>query len=488
MDSAGKNRYELLFMDDDVSDPLDNLPTKKKQQQPQQQQQQVKSAVAGASSKPVTAATAKAQPGSNKKQPNQAEKENKPSVMNKNEANKRGAVATGVDKINGKQQQTQRVVDNVNRKRNAGPPGGAAVDVASQGRNASFRQQNGETREQRNNRRNTRENGLNNAGAGGTTEGGQQRQFRDRVDNRGPPRQRNFEGGNNYNREFRGKREFDRQSGSDKTGVKSVDKREGAGAHNWGSVKDDIDDGNKVNDTNAEGANAATEKAEDSSNEQQAEQISVEEETKELTLDEWKAQKQQRVKPQFNIRKAGEGEDTSQWKKMVALNNTKKKENESEEEFEYDPAMYPQRVGRQQRVLDIQFNFNDGRRGGGGFGGRGRARGGPRPDGVGSRSGPGAGERGTRGEPSGDRSFAGGSGPGSVGGGTGAVGAQRGGFEGSRGGRGGFDGARGGRGGFDGPRGGRGGLGVGKPRNFGGDSQQHAAPKVNDERQFPTLA
>jgi len=27
--------------------------------------------------------------------------------------------------------------------------------------------------------------------------------------------------------------------------------------------------------------------------------------------------------------------------------------------------LYPQRVGRLQRIVDIQFNFNDGRRGGG---------------------------------------------------------------------------------------------------------------------------
>lgn len=31
-----------------------------------------------------------------------------------------------------------------------------------------------------------------------------------------------------------GKREFDRHSGSDKTGVKAVEKREGSGPHNWG--------------------------------------------------------------------------------------------------------------------------------------------------------------------------------------------------------------------------------------------------------------
>lgn len=41
--------------------------------------------------------------------------------------------------------------------------------------------------------------------------------------------------------------------------------------------------------------------------------------------------------------------------------------------------MYPQRVGRLQRVLDIEFHFNDGRRGGLG---RGRGRG-PRGQGAG---------------------------------------------------------------------------------------------------------
>jgi len=32
------------------------------------------------------------------------------------------------------------------------------------------------------------------------------------------------------------RRQFDRQSGSDRTGIKAVDKRDGHGAHNWGST------------------------------------------------------------------------------------------------------------------------------------------------------------------------------------------------------------------------------------------------------------
>lgn len=50
----------------------------------------------------------------------------------------------------------------------------------------------------------------------------------------------------------------------------------------------------------------------------------VEEEVKEMTLDEWKAQRAaNRAKPQYNLRKAGEGEDTSQWTKLVPLDKKK---------------------------------------------------------------------------------------------------------------------------------------------------------------------
>lgn len=442
MDSAGNNRYELLFMDDDVSDPLDNIVAKNKKQ--------VRAgAAAGGGSAAAAAGPAKAT--SNKqsgdaaaakaKKSNQAEKENnKPGANSNNKldgGNKKlgGPNAAAGDKFKQQQQGGAQAI----RKRIGGPNqerDGAVGQGQQRERNPNFRQQNGEMRERNNNnRRFPRENGFQ---AGGENGGGQQRQLRDNRDNRnGPPRyQRNFENGNRT-----GKREFDRQSGSDKTGVKAVEKRDGAGAHNWGSVKETIDD---VNKSDVEQGNAA-EKADDSGSDP-VDVAPVEEETKELTLDEWKAQKGQRVKPTFNIRKAGEGEDTSQWKKMVALNNTKKKENESEEELEFDPAMYPQRVGRQQRVLDIQFNFNDGRRGGG-FGGRGRGRG-SRPGGA----------------PGTERPMGRGEGP--------REGGREGGFYQSRGGPSGAI-----------PRGGA----VGK-RNYGGDKQPNAAPKVNDERQFPTLA
>ncbi|XP_037945252.1 plasminogen activator inhibitor 1 RNA-binding protein [Teleopsis dalmanni] len=379
MEVSGNNRYELLFMDDDGSAPA---PAKTEPKKKQAQQNADPSAAAA--KKTVT-----------KKSNVVAEKENKSSALNKN------TVGKSVVPNN----------QNAKPKQNPNPAGGRNKNASANedgGRSVTFRPQNGEAREQRNNRRNNnsnREGGYGNTG--GNEYGNDQRpprQFRDR-ENRGPPRNRtNGEGG------YR-KREFDRQSGSDKTGVKAVDKRDGAGAHNWGSVQQEIKDLNK---STSDGDAALTDK-EESANDQSAELANVpeEEEAKEMTLDEWKASRKERAKPQFNLRKAGEGEDTSQWKKMVVL--TKKKEGDSEEEFEYDPSMYPQRVGRLQRIVDIQFNFNDNRR-----------RRGPRPGGDRPR------------------------------------------FEGGR----------------PGPTGEN-----NRPRNFGERQRGGAhAPKVDDERQFPTLS
>lgn len=103
----------------------------------------------------------------------------------------------------------------------------------------------------------------------------------------------------------------------------------------------------------------------------------VEEESRELTLDEWKALRSNRAKPQYNLRKAGEGEDLSRWKKMYALERKKEgAEEDEDEEEDYDAAAeYPQRVGRQKRVLGIEIQFSDSRRGSGGRGRGGRGRG-----------------------------------------------------------------------------------------------------------------
>uniref|UniRef100_A0A1L8DI17 Putative mrna binding protein n=1 Tax=Nyssomyia neivai TaxID=330878 RepID=A0A1L8DI17_9DIPT len=182
------------------------------------------------------------------------------------------------------------------------------------------------------------------------------------------PRRRKFEG--------RGKREFDRQSGSDKTGVKAVDKREGGGAHNWGSHKQEVIDelAPKPHPAEFEGETRAEtqETPEENTVNQSPNQ---EEETKELTLDEYKAMRAVKSKPpQYNLRKAGEGEDVNQWKSMVAL---EAKRSSADEDGDNDATSFQQRATRQKHILDIEFHFNDGRRTGqmgrGPRGGRARA-------------------------------------------------------------------------------------------------------------------
>nr|CAD7397215.1 unnamed protein product [Timema poppensis] len=189
-------------------------------------------------------------------------------------------------------------------------------------------------------------------------------------------------------------------------GVKPVDKREGGGAHNWGNHKDDIaeqlnttqlsdDQQDWTNDKSApdtQSSETVDKEAETGVNDVDLEAAQhTEEEPKELTLDEYKALRGNRQKPTFNLRKAGEGEDLSQWKKMYALNKKKEGEEEEDEEdvrylVEYDASDYPQRVGRQKHLLDIDIHFADTRRGT-----RSRGRGGPRAGGGGGSRGGGVG-------------------------------------------------------------------------------------------------
>lgn len=329
MDSSGTNRYELLFMDDE----------------------------AGPAPMPVAGAKKKSEDVSGPtKKSNKAEKENKSNTLNKNHVAVKGTnTASTVKPKAGTAPAAPRTKT---QSKTAVPEGNQAAPTGN-----AYR----EKRVIRNNTRSSpREN--NNAGPVGNDFGNEvhHRQFRDR-EYKGPPKIRNGE-------KF-GKREFDRQSGSDKTGIKAVDKRDGGGAHNWGSAKQDIDDMNKTGE-----APPANDK-EDSSNEQSGDPVAntEEDESKQMTLDEWKALRDQRAKPNYNLRKAGEGVDNSEWKKMVVL--SKKRDMDSEDDLEYDPSMYPQRVGRLQRIVDIQFNFNDNRRGGFRKGGpRGLPRGGFRPE------------------------------------------------------------------------------------------------------------
>ncbi|KAK2191517.1 hypothetical protein NP493_49g09075 [Ridgeia piscesae] len=303
-----------------------------------------------------------------------------------------------------------------------------------------------------------------------------------------------------------GKRDFERHSGSDKTGVKAVDKREGGGAHNWGNVRDDIEnvkatnkrDGGgahnwgstkddiqeQLNDTNVSESNpewSATEETENREPKHPLLTVMMKDpwnqslkEPAEMTLDEYREmERKNRVQAAFKIRRAGEGVDGDQWKKTYVL---KKTPQEEEDEEEYDEEEYEERHGRPKNILDIEITFSDnprrgrGRRGGTGVGGRGRG-------GFGGRGGRGGGGgfggRGREGGFGGRGDREGGFGSrGDREGGFGSRGDREGGF-GSRGDREGGFGSRGDRdheGGFGSPDagGGGGGGGFGAPRGGGG--------------------
>lgn len=385
-------------------------------------------------------------------------------------------------------------------------------------------------REERNNRRNEdrpREFGSVTNTEGGSPGTGGDGEYRPRSSYRGE--RGTFRGGDRGGRgrgrgrggmqDQRGKRDFDRQSGSDKSGVKPIEKREGSGPHNWGSVQDEIEGqlepavNEEVVDQGEVEAAPAADVVEVKEGEETAPVAPEDEEPKELTLDEYRALRGERKKPEFNIRKPGEGEDNSQWKKTFVLDK-KKDDDEDEEEIIDLTAEYPQRAGRQKR-LDIDIRFSDSRRGSD-RGGRGRGRGrgeGFRGDrggyrGEGGEQREGGGYRGGFREGGGEQREGGGYRGGYRGGDREGGGEQRegGGYRGGyRGGdrgeggereqreggyRGGYRGGdreggergtyRGGgyRGGRGGPRGGTGGN-RGPP--------MPVAPKVDDEKDFPAL-
>ncbi|XP_061634862.1 SERPINE1 mRNA binding protein 1a isoform X1 [Phyllopteryx taeniolatus] len=192
----------------------------------------------------------------------------------------------------------------------------------------------------------------------------------------------------------RGKREFDRHSGSDRSGLKGEEKRGGSGSHNWGTVKDELNelDQSNVTEENTEGEEHPPA---DSENKRENEVEEVKEEgPKEMTLDEWKAmQDKERAKVEFNIRKANEGAD---WNKGFVLHKSKAagKKDELIDPEPFEPKMEEEphfRKPANDITSQLEINFGD-------LGRPGRGRGGPRGGGGGrggrGRGGPPPGERG----------------------------------------------------------------------------------------------
>ncbi|KAF4112283.1 SERPINE1 mRNA binding protein 1a isoform X1 [Onychostoma macrolepis] len=170
----------------------------------------------------------------------------------------------------------------------------------------------------------------------------------------------------------RGKREFDRHSGSDRSSLRAEEKRGGSGSHNWGTVKDELSELDQSNVTEDTPEGEEHPPADSENKENEVEEVK-EEGAKEMTLDEWKAQQNKdRAKVEFNIRKANEGTD---WKKGYVLHKSKA-EDASGDDASGDHHF---RKPANDITSQLEINFGD-------LGRPGRGRGGPR----GGRGGRGA--------------------------------------------------------------------------------------------------
>ncbi|XP_075132782.1 intracellular hyaluronan-binding protein 4 [Leptodactylus fuscus] len=164
----------------------------------------------------------------------------------------------------------------------------------------------------------------------------------------------------------RGKREFERHSGSDKARIRAEDKRGGGGPHNWGAIKDF----SEVALTPLENVEVTeTVDVVEEQQDAQGEYEEIEDLTREMSLDEWKSmQDQSRPKIEFNLRKP----ESSVPSKAIVIHRSKFANNSMENEDSH--------YGFRKPVNDItsQLDINFGSLPRPGRGGRGGGRGNPR--------------------------------------------------------------------------------------------------------------
>ncbi|NWS21243.1 HABP4 protein, partial [Pachyramphus minor] len=159
--------------------------------------------------------------------------------------------------------------------------------------------------------------------------------------------------GGRINRSFdgydqRGKREFERQSGNDKTGMEQA-----------APMEETVETAEQPGTSEGEPLSKA------------AEAEPVEEVVQEMTLDEWKnLQQQNRPKPEFNIRKP----ESTVPSKAVVIHKSKYRDDLHKEGFEDDSHVFRRPVNDITSQLDINFGSlpRPGRGSRGARGGRGR--------------------------------------------------------------------------------------------------------------------
>lgn len=212
----------------------------------------------------------------------------------------------------------------------------------------------------------------------------------DRRGGRSGYRGRGGRGGGGRGRGRGGNREFDRRSGSDRSSVKAVDKRDGSGSYNWGTPQDEINAASEEHSGGfapKENDDAPTDNVEQTQDGETAVEEVKDEGPMEMTFDEYKKkQSETRNKPQFNLRKV-EGENK---KGMKIVKKPTEAESESSGSLYFPSKSQTETYktsGRVQEKLNLDFRYSggdnrhfDSSRRGRGSGQRGR-RGGSQPGG-----------------------------------------------------------------------------------------------------------
>jgi len=176
--------------------------------------------------------------------------------------------------------------------------------------------------------------------------------------------------------------------------VKAFDKRDGSGSYNWGTPQDELA-ASEEQQAGGFGApkdsDAPVESTEDT---QEGGNVSGSDENEnkenagptEMSFAEWKKQEEgTRTKPQYNIRKANEGEKI---KGMKQLKKPSEEDNEADGSLFFPKKYYEERLKTSGRIkehvkMDFQYSAGDnrhmdtdrGRRGGRRVGGRGGSKG-----------------------------------------------------------------------------------------------------------------
>ncbi|XP_069083938.1 intracellular hyaluronan-binding protein 4 isoform X5 [Pleurodeles waltl] len=156
-------------------------------------------------------------------------------------------------------------------------------------------------------------------------------------------------------------------------GIRAEDKKGGSGAHNWGTVKDDMSDMEQPTPMEETPETEEHQEGVEGDTEARVIEGTIEVSAPEMTLDEWKSlQEQVRPKPEFNIRKP----DSSVPSKAVVIHKSKYKEDGLKEDEDDEHHYFRRPTNDITSQLDINFGSlsrpGRGNRGGARGGGRGR--------------------------------------------------------------------------------------------------------------------